>query len=195
VKNLIAICLTGVILSLSCASASELATREDRRNRFVLLSGDSMYCSGVVVQTNYVVTAGHCVDGENNIGINGVAGEVLVDDDEADFALLRVPTPVFSRARVRAPRIGEITTSTRVLSLRYRFWGWGRVVGYQDGTLAIQMRGWPGMSGTGVFGEDGAWLGVVVAFFVVDGEPADVTFGPSAPLVMSKIINYLENDR
>lgn len=99
-KTLLVAVLMGISSILSgCSSAFDYprystAQRQESmfpRNLVIFLKiGDSGNCSGVIVGKDTVLTAGHCVVGEQ-ITVGDVPAKVLKVDKEKDLALLTVP--------------------------------------------------------------------------------------------------------
>lgn len=135
----------------------------------------SLGCTAVDIGTGILITAKHCVDGEEQgLGSQSDAGMVIYISPDLDFALLfdssRMDQP---RPVLRAPRIGEhvyaigypaqLATKKQALTVTD-----GVMAGPDDGEGHLRFTApiYFGNSGGGVWGEDGALVGISVSGFL-----------------------------
>lgn len=136
-------------------------------------------CSGVWVSPKLILTANHCVDELNmydEVNIESHDGSMHVAQfvdraSDADLALLRVDDPfVHPYAAVgREPLDGDVVQAVghphpdRRNNLFSLDWTYERgvVSSRRDGEMQMQMNGYPGMSGGGIFNKDGALVGIM----------------------------------
>lgn len=139
------------------------------------------FCTGTYISPNIIMTAGHCLTDDTDevaVTIDGKihVGEVLVDDDLNDFALLKTTDSIdsfLSLACGVTPKLGDkVTMSGYPLDLG-RVSVEGRVSGlmvadpdamslWPNGNIIVDMVGAPGMSGSAISNEEGK----VIALFV-----------------------------
>lgn len=121
-------------------------------------------CSGTAVAAHSVLTAAHCLARDKLVKIDGEPVKVLsVRDDGDDHVLVVVDLTFNHIARVASqpPRVGDVVF----------IWGnpmgfedllrYGRVSGYKEHVTLLELHGWFGDSGAGVFNEQGQLVGVV----------------------------------
>ena len=132
-------------------------------------------CTAVDVGTGILITAKHCVDGEEQgLGSQSSAGMVIYISPVLDFALLfdsaRMNHPV---PAMRAPKLGEhvyaigfpVQLSTKEQKLTVTD---GIMAGPDDGEGHLRFTApiYFGNSGGGVWAEDGALIGISVSGFL-----------------------------
>jgi len=166
---------TSTILELSQLSATETKTRNAAVKIVDPLTGN--HGSGTYMKMYgrfVVVTAGHVVEDDNTVEIHGRDGEVatarvIYRDRKADLAVLITPQ-IQSRIAInwKLRRDDKNLLGTNVcytgfpgrhdlLTIR------GYVATLERGHVIVNMFGWFGASGSGVFDQRGRFIGVVSA--------------------------------
>lgn len=127
-------------------------------------------CSGFAVDYDIVITAGHCILDQNAIfmyfGDTQLIGEVLIDDDEKDIAIIRtlerIPNIVPLLINDRTLKPGEILTSTGFpfYSGKELTFNTGYFLGYANEELISSTVCFRGNSGGPVMDELGQVVGI-----------------------------------
>ncbi|MBP2328084.1 secreted trypsin-like serine protease [Kibdelosporangium banguiense] len=101
----------------------------------------SHFCGGSLIKADWVVTAGHCLDGETPSSVRVRVGTtnrtsggtvatgaqiIIHPDSSVDLALLRLSTPVRQAPVKIASASGSVGTATRII-------GWGQTCRTQGG--------------------------------------------------------------
>lgn len=148
--------------------------------RNVLVENDIGSCSGIILQTNLVLTAKHC-DNAPNLKVDGEKAKVIKTCADCDLILLSVNT--FTLPPIiygDAPQTGDAVFAVgNVTDLRNVFTSGvvsllDKVHIFTRGTLNV-----PGMSGSGLYDTAGRLIGVnnqyrVAPFVVTNGPTVDV---------------------
>jgi S1-C subfamily serine protease len=127
------------------------------------------HCSAFAIDYDLVVTAAHCVETPNifmKFGSNTVLGEVLVDDNESDVAVIhttaRIPGIVPLLYNISPIRAGE-----RLVGIGFPFYtgdevtfNIGYFIGYADKELVASEVCFRGSSGGAVLDELGRVVGI-----------------------------------
>lgn len=158
----------------SCASF-ESVVRSTGRIEY----GQSI-CSGVYVSPNLFLTAEHCFDGEvpSKVVIAGEHRKVLaISFDKTDHALLLVdkPSKYYSPVSKYKPRPSDkifYVGNPAGIDQLYRQ---GYVVGISDGDILLDVRGWKGDSGAGIFNSSGYLIGTM-NYYLSPPEPGNLFY-------------------
>lgn len=140
---------------------------ELRANTFELMI-DGGHCSATAVGPSTILTATHCLIGQHHIWLDGKAEKVIaIVNDGHDHSLVTVKDTFTHVAKLahKMPNVGseiQYIGNPDVLVQLYRK---GTYLGeqYQDGIhwQVLDISGYMGDSGSGVFDEDGRLIGVV----------------------------------
>lgn len=143
------------------ATVMSQSVMDKARNRSVRVLSGASSCSGVILQTNLVMTAAHCV-GSKNISVDGKEANVFKKDDVTDLALLRVETIVIDRILVADLMAGDdvFTFGYPMESPNIVFSkGYVAVIQFkQSYTSNLAM---PGSSGSPLFNQSGQLVGII----------------------------------
>lgn len=123
-----------------------------------------------------VVTAAHVVEGFRHMVVSGrngenVIGRVIYEDERTDLAVLSVPK---INSRVPMPyRVRGSLANKNLVGAGVTYTGFpgrhdlltimGRVASLEKGYIVVNMYGWFGSSGSGVYDNQGRLLGIVSA--------------------------------
>lgn len=130
----------------------------------LLTRGGQAICGGVAIDERIIMTAAHCVDDVVRVGYVDLStysqytrrffwATVLVRDEAADIALLETDIPLERWAMIRPPV--DYEELRIVIDFEVRAAGASYVTDLQTGIFK-------GDSGSGVYGKDGACVGVVI---------------------------------
>lgn len=146
-------------------------------------AGDT-FCTGTFIAPNIVMTAGHCLTDKKTevvVRANGEVfiGEVLVDDDLNDYALIETyksvdiwmplgcGEPIHLKDRITVTGypldVGRITVEGQVIGLASSSEAVNKL--WPNGNIILNMLGAPGMSGSAVVNEHGKVVGIFVGGF------------------------------
>lgn len=152
-----------------------VVSNKKEKNHYGKINEINGYCNGIIIETNLVLTARHCVASEMRVDGRSVrvlkVGTGLLED----LALLEVKTAHFPRLEMRSPSFENI----------FEFaYGRGNSLGVQ--LRQSSGRAWPlpgdffiatvkchkGHSGSGIFGKDGKLLGIITGGITLRGNTA-----------------------
>lgn len=176
------IAVAAIFLSVSC-SLIVLVPREKQqwdkvfeRNVLIISRGKNQrYCNGVIIETNLVLTARHCLGGA--LAVRDKKARILKVGRGPfnDLALLSVETGIFPRLNLREPVFERIKqTGLNVSST-------GELIEGRSSGMAIPFLGSyflatvdcpKGHSGSGVYGEDNRLLGIITGGISKKGNAA-----------------------
>lgn len=163
-SHVIALCiLVSVTSSWLTATIVGQSPIEKAKNRAVRVETEDGACSGVILQTNLVMTNSHCLG--KKISVDGHMAKVLKNDKAKDLALLLVHTIVIDRVLVADAMVGDDVFS----------WGFPKQspnVVFTKGYIAViqfdqsfsTTIAMPGSSGSGLFNRSGQLVGIVTGF-------------------------------
>lgn len=164
---------------------------EDATRRLVWITGTekrrSFSCSGVIIKTNYVLTAAHCEGADMQAA--KVSAVVVARDKDADLLLLKTKT-------LETPRI-EIQETLRVGDGVFTVSNYGPWEAlYFEGKVAFvgkmtitSIAASPGFSGSGLFDTHGRLVGLNTMFYTIH-RPPDILF--SAAVRADAIAKFIE---
>lgn len=162
--------ITALLSSWFTATVMSQTAEEKARNRAVAVKSLAGACSGVILQTNLVMTAGHCIADVGVVTVEGREAKLYKKDAKIDLALLFVETIVIDRVIVADPVVGDdvfswgfpMASPNRVFTK-----GYISVVQFDSSystTLAA-----PGASGSGLYNRNGQLVGIVTNYMDVTG--------------------------
>ena len=169
-STLLAALLVGVTVALmawACAIAPAPVAPPDRLALATTVSLGG-HCHAVAIAPGRLLTASHCVVPAMRVG--GVAAYLESFEPLRDLALLRAALD-FPIVRVRLPRFGERVQVVHLMCPAPPCVGEGRVE-YVSAMWLEAALDWPcdrGMSGSGVWGTDGALVGIVKSLGTTTG--------------------------
>lgn len=153
-----------------CASSSVSNVYREAVSRSVLILDKSTptsdgYCSGVALDANTVLTAGHCY--AEKLTVNGIPATVVKRSETPDLMVLRVATTAKIAVAIVSPKDSDevICIANRSPILNIFNHGYVSKVGEQ--LLYLDLMSMPGYSGAGIFGTDGRLVGVLVGIKTV----------------------------
>lgn len=155
------------LLMLGCAPPP----MERALKRNVVVATTTIGGSGVIIQTGWVLTNLHLANILNDIWVDDLPAELIAFDKAHDLALLKTVTGKFKRLRVDNPKQGSRIFYVGNPGMHLNSISYGHVV-YMDSihtvtdTLPLS-----GMSGGGLYNEDGHLVGLNV------GGEGDPRFG------------------
>ena len=155
--------IVALLATPACVSVPELLAHDRVHPATLLVENEAGACSGTAVGPNVLLTATHCL-AYPLVAINGVPVVVVAQvDDNEDHSLVTVDITFKQWATIapNGPRVGQgifIWGNPGSFRNLLRF---GTVSGWQTGVLLLDIHGWPGDSGAGVFNDEGELVGVI----------------------------------
>lgn len=156
--------LVMVSIGSSWLTATVIAQTPEVRafNRTVYITSGMGSCSGVILQTNLVMTAAHCILDQKTIRVDNREAKVFRKDDDNDLALLLVETIIMERIIVSDLKAGDdIFSWGYPFSSPNRVFTKGYVTVIQLGSSFSTNTAVPGSSGSGLFNKSGHLVGIV----------------------------------
>lgn len=152
-----------LILSLSCSPIEKAVERN------VVVETDSIMGSGVVIETNRILTNYHLLKSEDGeLTVDHKMAKVIAFNKDADLALIVAPTKKFKRLELRRPNVGQKVFYVGNPTGHIGAVSQGYVV-YKDQThTATDLVPLPGMSGGGLYNYKGQLVGLN---FAMEGQP------------------------
>lgn len=156
--------LVSVISSWLTATVVGQSPVEKAKNRAVRIETDMGSCSGVILQTNLVMTCSHCLGGKR-ILVNGHPAQVYKEDKDSDLALLIVHTIVIDRVLLAEPIVGDDVFSWGYpMSSPNLLFTKGYVAVIQVNQSFSTTISMPGSSGSGLYNSSGQLVGIVSGY-------------------------------
>lgn len=160
--------IVAMLSSWFTATVMSQSPIEKARNRTVSVHSLFGSCTGVILQTNEVITAAHCI--EKEMWVQDRRATVYKIDKDADLALLIVQTIVIDRIRVADVSVGdEVFTWGYPFSSPNLVYGKGYVAVIQFNTCFSTNPANPGQSGSGIFDKDGNLVGILGGIMTATG--------------------------
>ena len=151
--------MVAMLSSWFTATVMSQSPVEKARNRSVQITSTGS-CSGVILQTNLVLTAAHCIG--SSVKVAGKEATVFKKDDKLDLALLLVETIVIERILVSDLLVGDdVFVWGHPLGSPNLVFSKGYVSVIQFGSSYTTTVVAPGSSGSGVFDKSGRLVGIV----------------------------------
>lgn len=126
-----------------------------QQERVVFLYNDVGSCTGVILQTNLILTCAHCVE------ILPKEAKVLKKDDKLDLALISMKTPVFERITLAETKVSdEVYSYGHPLGESTAYYSKGYVMAVKNDMTMTSIITLPGDSGSPLFSKDGL-VGVI----------------------------------
>lgn len=146
--------------ALPCQAVREA---EDRNVWISSLHGrDWYYCSGVIVSTNHILTAGHCFG--DKIFVDGNLASVLREDHANDLMLLLAKTKDFAALIVNtSPSVSQIVYSAANHEPRMGIFTVSRITYIDEDQVCMGTLAAGGVSGSGVFDVEGRLVSIAQA--------------------------------
>jgi S1-C subfamily serine protease len=128
-------------------------------------------CSGVILQTNLVLTCAHCVEDKGEIKVSGKPAKLMKIDKQADLALLLVETISIDQISLADAEVGQ-----DVFSLGYPYsspnmvFTRGYVSVIQMDAVFATTTCMPGSSGSPLFDSSGNLVSITNGYMVVNSQ-------------------------
>lgn len=152
--------IVALLSSWFTATVMSQTPQEKARNRTVMVRSGSGQCSGVVLQTNLVLTAAHCIS--DGMMVDGKPARLGKIDAKVDLALLYCDTIVIDRIAVADVAVGDDVFSWGFpLGSPNKVFSKGYVSVIQFETVYTTTVVAPGSSGSGLFDSSGRLVGIV----------------------------------
>lgn len=188
-------------VSMCCATTPNVNRMllSDGYKRCVVVQAvtDHKTCSGVIIRTNTVLTARHCVGAGMEVnGRAAIVKKVGVDEKE-DLAVLYTETPDFPELNVGSePYVGDRAYSFANYGPWAALYSDGEVMRVDAERTYVRVLSAPGVSGAGVYDKSGNLIGIAVQYSVTvfdtpAGMGSSILFGSAVPA--SKIKQFLRN--
>jgi S1-C subfamily serine protease len=133
---------------------------ENAMSRCVTVSAGNAEGSGVIITTGIILTCFHCLKVDNGIKVNDFNAKVVAVDPTHDLILLSVPTDEFETVRLCDVGLGQqVLTVGNPLSM-VKALLFGRVIYQTEKRLIHDTHGAPGISGSGLWDNEGKLVGV-----------------------------------
>jgi V8-like Glu-specific endopeptidase len=143
--------LLGIVaLSVLCTL---LATAQSKnpKDRVILLENEGYTCTGVILETNHVLTCAHCIHAIPK-KYNGSTVEIEKQDEKKDLMLVRMKTPVFERIPLADCDLSdEVYSFGHPLGERTLFYSKGYVMNVKADSIKTSLLTFPGDSGSPLF--------------------------------------------
>lgn len=159
------------ILLAFCSKDAELnRARINGIQRSVKVETNASYGTGIIVAKDRVLTCAHLLAENSDTKVDGVVAKILKVDKERDLVLLAVPT-----VDIRLIEIAKITHQDDQIFYvgnpfgHIKFISHGRVVDIANDKLYLDVRIFPGASGSGVYNYQGQLVGVANQMQGADG--------------------------
>jgi V8-like Glu-specific endopeptidase len=148
-------------------------------DRAVLLkSATGGSCSGVILQTNEVLTAKHCVAAP--LTLDGNQAQILKVDPENDLALLLSKTPIIERVNIADAGVEqEVISYGHPQGIADLMFSKGYVMNVREQYLLVSNITLPGDSGAPLFTPGGQLVGLMVQLAGTNG--FDFPLGVAVP--------------
>lgn len=157
------VCLVLILLSsvtLAQRSKSDFSKQFlENKARTVRLSGKDISCTGVIVETNLVLTAYHCT-GER-MKYRGYPAEVVNTDEEHDLALFATSTRRFDPIRLGEPWVEEEAYTFGHHHRKWKSFSIGTIFTILN-LLSTSVEAQSGDSGSGLFNMQDELIGILV---------------------------------
>lgn len=183
--HLLALTLT---VSFMTSLVAMPTARPSPKDRVVMLETGNSSCTGVILQTNLILTCAHCI--KTTITYNGNPATVVKIDHEADLALLSVKTPVMERITLAECQISDdVYTYGHPMGEPTLYFSKGYVMNVQDKTIMTSLITLPGDSGSPLFSKDSSLLGLIDGGISANG--ADFPISTTIPSsTIKKFLNW-----
>lgn len=161
---------TALLSSWFTATVMSQSPVEKARNRAVAVKSLTGTCSGVILQTNLVMTAGHCVTEVGTITVEGREAKLYKKDAKIDLALLFVETIAIDRVIVAEPEVGSDVFSWGFpLGSPNRVFSRGYIAVVQYDSIFSTTLAAPGSSGSGLYDKNGRLIGITTNYMDATG--------------------------
>lgn len=155
------------------------------RNVVVMHENDNNYCSGVILQTNQVLSIGHCYPEKKGtiIKVNGIDAEVSRVSRTHNLMLLRTETGPFEPLVIGTePHIADKVFSVSNHNPYKGVVSIGRIMHLDKTTIKTDLFAAPGVAGSGLYDKKGRLIGInsTLNYFKND-EMATILFCQSVP--------------
>ncbi len=194
------VAISAAIISTCCATTTtpNRLALSDGYKRCVVVQAvtDHKTCSGVILRTNTILTARHCL-GEG-MQVNGKAALVkkVGANETIDLALLHAETPEFPELEIAAdPYVGDRAYSFANYGPWAALYSDGEVMRVDADRTYVRVLSAPGVSGAAVYDQNGRLLGIAVQYSVTvfdtpAGMGSSILFGSAVPA--SKIRQFIK---
>lgn len=176
--------VVALLLFVSCITVSSPSPIVDSRlirgaleRNVVVYDEGRMICSGFILETNVVLTAGHCGEGSKKITVNKKPAKILKRSSNPDLAQLQAETADFPKLQMRNPHWREKIFSMGNKGLQKNVWSLGRVLFKLPHSTYANTLAYPGYSGSCIYSMREELLGVHVESMYVSNFSISVPGG------------------
>ncbi len=158
---LVILVMTSIVSSWLTATVVAQDPIQKAFNRTVYITSGMGSCSGVILQTNLIMTAAHCITGKNT-KVDGKEAVVAKIDTDGDLAMLYAETIVIDRILVSNLKVGDdVFTWGYPFSSPNKVFSKGYVAVIQMDSSYTTNMAVPGQSGSGLFDRQGNLIGII----------------------------------
>jgi V8-like Glu-specific endopeptidase len=137
--------------------------------RSVTIKGSDFHCSGFVLETNLVLTAGHCFDDDTpKLEVDGKPASVVKAGRLPDLMLLATETAKFKRLNIRDAEVGDEVILVGNYTDIQGIVSFGHISFLSPLSFLSDVKAYPGISGSPIYGLDGSLVGIETKYTGMD---------------------------
>lgn len=185
--QILLIVLLAMLITVVSVRSSNLETNP--KDRIIHITSPTN-CTGTIIQQNRVLTCEHCTRGKVMIGPH--TARIVKADKDVDLALLDIPTPPIELIKLASCEASqEVYSWGHPMGERELFFTKGYVMNVSDQYVLSSIITLPGDSGSPLFNQDGALVGIVAGMKSANGSDYPV----SVTIPASVIKDFLETTK